>query len=779
MKPSRRRRGLLSAIAVLPLVAVAWLGVAPAAADPAPAPAPADAAPAERPATSYSADPLPTAQINGVVWDQLVVGDVVYATGQFTQARPAGAAAGQQETPRSNILAYTLSTGELIEGFAPVLNGPGRSLALSDDGRTLYVAGGFNQVDGKWHNNLAAFDLSKGGALIDSFKPVFNTTVSTIDVVGSTVYAGGYFKSVNGQPRLGLAAVDAATGATLDWTASISGINAQVYGLRVSPDGTKVVVGGSFQAINGSSDPGYGLALLDATTAQLLPTPVNSLIRNAGRRGAIYDVAVDDNGFYGTGYSMSVREANIEGAFKADWNGQLVWLEPCHGDTYSVYPTASEVYVTNHAHSCQTIGGFADTRLPSGFLDYKAGLALTNSPDVTIGTQGTDGYYDWSGYKSPDILDWYPNLGLGTFTGQYQAAWDVTATQDYLLLAGEFISADGKPQQGLVRYPRRGATATHVPEGTGADLGATIKADGPGTVTASFNPTWDRDDSTLTYSLYRDDETKPAASTAVSDRYWSRSPHTVQDTKAPGGEHSYRLVVSDAGGNTISTDPVTLTVEPGPDAPAAVQASDAFDRTVQNGWGSADKGGAWTTTDGAPVSVADGAGIVPLDHVGWTTAATLKDFSAPQAQVSTTFTLSETPSERGVYTTVIPRRTDSGYYGVKVVADKSGVTAFLIAVDGKTETNLASTRLPDSWSAGTPIHVVVSATGSGTTSLSATVWTGDGAAPQTPTVTAEDSTASLQGNGSVGLQSYLSTSSTSVTGQLRVDEFSATSNPAK
>ena len=96
---------------------------------------------------------------------------------------------------------------------------------------------------------------------------------------------------------------------------------------------------------------------------------------------------------------------------------------------------------------------------------------------------------------------------------------------------------------------------------------------------------------------------------------------------------------------------------------------------------------------------------------------------------------------------------DSGYYGVKVVADGSGVAAFLIAVDGKTETSLASTRLPDSWSANTPIHVVVSATGSGTTSLSATVWTGGGAAPQTPTVTAEDSTASLQGSGSVGLPS--------------------------
>ena len=62
---------------------------------------------------------------------------------------------------------------------------------------------------------------------------------------------------------------------------------------------------------------------------------------------------------------------------------------------------------------------------------------------------------------------------------------------------------------------------------------------------------------------------------------------------------------------------MTLTVEPGPDAPAAVQASDAFDRTVQNGWGSADKGGAWTTTDGAPVSVADGAGHMRAPAVIW------------------------------------------------------------------------------------------------------------------------------------------------------------------
>ena len=42
----------------------------------------------------------------------MIVGNRVFVTGQFTQARPAGAAAGTNETPRSNILAYDLTTGE-------------------------------------------------------------------------------------------------------------------------------------------------------------------------------------------------------------------------------------------------------------------------------------------------------------------------------------------------------------------------------------------------------------------------------------------------------------------------------------------------------------------------------------------------------------------------------------------------------------------------------------------------------------------------------------------
>ena len=82
------------------------VGITPAAADT----APADPSVPE----TVSAAALPTVQINGVVWDQVIVGNRVFVTGQFTQARPAGADPGTNETPRSNILAYDLTTGELI-----------------------------------------------------------------------------------------------------------------------------------------------------------------------------------------------------------------------------------------------------------------------------------------------------------------------------------------------------------------------------------------------------------------------------------------------------------------------------------------------------------------------------------------------------------------------------------------------------------------------------------------------------------------------------------------
>ena len=540
----------------------------------------------------YTAAPLPTVQIDGVAWGQLVVGDVVYVVGSFNSARPAGALAGQQEVPRSNILAYDLTTGELIEDFAPTLNGAGRSLALSEDGKTLYVAGEFDRVNDEWHSRLAAFDISQGhGTLISSFQPVFSTTVKDIAVAGDTLYVGGYFTKVNKQQRTRLAALKASTGELLDWTASAEGPNAQVYAIEVSPDHSKVVIGGSFSSVNGSSRPGYGMALLDASTGEVLPMPVNDTVRTAGEKAAIFDIAVDDAGFYATAYSAVGRldEANLEGSFKADWNGNLVWLEPCHGDTYGIAPTKEIVYTVGHAHSCETIYGFPnmpEVRKDGSHPLYVRAMAFTNSPDITIRQQGVaDGYQDWStsGLKSPTIIGWYPDLEAGKVTKMSQAAYKVDVTDKYVLMVGEFIEADGKVQQGIVRYPRRAGQPTLPPEGKAENLAAKAEVTTSGSVKVSFTATWDRDDPTLTYSLYRDNETTPVATEKISDTRWALNDHSLEDTTCSAGEHTYRLVVSDPSGNTITAQMPSVTVPRKADNADPANADDAAKNADQDG----------------------------------------------------------------------------------------------------------------------------------------------------------------------------------------------------
>ena len=69
-----------------------------------------------------------------------------------------------------------------------------------------------------------------------------------------------------------LAAFDTA-GALLDWAPTATG--GPVNALTVNTEETKVAVGGYFTALNGSSDPGYGLGMVDAITGGSLPMAVN------------------------------------------------------------------------------------------------------------------------------------------------------------------------------------------------------------------------------------------------------------------------------------------------------------------------------------------------------------------------------------------------------------------------------------------------------------------------------------------------------------------------
>ncbi|WP_372966766.1 PKD domain-containing protein [Microbacterium sp.] len=542
------------AIAVVATLVIGLLGSVLAAPS-----AQADTAPTDPtlPAT-VSADALPTTQINGIVWAQAVAGNKVFAGGQFTSARPAGAAAGTNETPRSNLLAYNIATGALDMSFNPQVNGRVLAAAVSPDGTRLYIGGGFTAVDGQNRYRLAAFNTATG-QLIANWTPGTNTIVQGIVATDTTVYVTGEFSNVNNTTRTGVAALSASTGAVQAFNPVLAG----GYGARavvVSPDKSKVVIAGSFTSTNGSTNPGRGMAALDATTGASMPWAINNVVRNAGTASSIYSLASDGDSVYGSGYDFggSKTEDDFEGAFRASWSdGSIVWMEDCHGDTYSVYPTGGALYTAAHSHYCGNIGEFPQ-------LDpwnFNFSLAFDKNPSNRTITPDIYGYRSFTGNPAARLLHWYPTWQPGTVSGMNQAAWSVTGGGDYLVYGGEFTAVSGTAQQGLVRFAKPGTAPNKVgPTIKGGAYQISAQSFRAGQVRVAWPANYDADNAKLTYEVYRRDIAQPVYSTTADSTFWVRPRMMYSDTAVTAGQvYEYRVKVTDPNGNTTTSDwtPVT------------------------------------------------------------------------------------------------------------------------------------------------------------------------------------------------------------------------------
>jgi hypothetical protein len=507
--------------------------------------------PAGTPAT-VSADVLPTWQINGVVWSQVTVGTTVYVTGGFSKARPPGTAAGSaSEVAAANIFAFDITTGNRVSTFSHSLNAQGLVIAASPDGSRIYVGGDFTTVDGVSRNHIAAFDTA-AGALSATFRPSISGQVRGIAAANSTVYAGGNFFSVNGVGRTRLAAVAASTGALLSWAPRADHV---VRTMVLSPDRTRVIAGGHFATLNGLA--AYGMGSLDAATGATLPWAANQTIRDAGNNGAITSLRADGSTIYGSGYAYGAG-SNFEGTFAADPStGRIVWLNDCHGDTYDVFPIGQALYSVGHVHDCSAVRLFPETSPRT----WHHALAWTTYPTGT--NIGPDSYgWNYNGIAASSLLHWYPTLGIGSYTGQYQAAWSITGNSNYVVLGGEFPTVNGIAQQGLVRFAVRTTAPNRVGPQASSALTPTASSQGNGTVRVTWRATWDMDNQTLTYKVLRDGGTTPIYTVSQTSSFWQLPSMAFVDTGlARGSTHTYRVQVVDPLGNgrTSSTsNPVTV-----------------------------------------------------------------------------------------------------------------------------------------------------------------------------------------------------------------------------
>ena len=187
--------------------------------------------------------------------------NVVFAGGKFTAARPPGVAVGGAgSVTANNFFAYDITTGNRVAAHSHSMNGQVLAVSASPDGSRVYVGGDFTTVDGVARNHIVAFDTATG-AVVTTFRASVSGQVRAISATDSTVYVGGNFFSANGSTRRRLAAFNAsaATQATaiLPWapTADDNKVSAMV----VSPDKSRVIVGGSFTTINGAPAQRHGL----------------------------------------------------------------------------------------------------------------------------------------------------------------------------------------------------------------------------------------------------------------------------------------------------------------------------------------------------------------------------------------------------------------------------------------------------------------------------------------------------------------------------------------
>ncbi|WP_375424602.1 PKD domain-containing protein [uncultured Friedmanniella sp.] len=569
----------------------------------------ADTAPASGVPATVSSDPLPTVQIDGVVWSQAIVGTKVFAGGSWQTVRPAGAAAGTSTVTQANLVSYDLTTGVRDASFSPVVDGQVRAVAASPDGKTIYVGGDFGHVNTKLRNKLAAFDAATGALL--PWAPGADAAVQSIAVTPTSVYVGGIFKAIavpigtTGVPRTSVAALDPVSGAVQSFAPAVTGTQtAAVKAIAISPDRTKVMIGGQFDRVNGygtlgSGNGGYGLALLDASTAASLPLQANQTrVRNAMNNSAINALASTPDGVYGVGQAYGTPPSGtLEGTFKADWNGNLVWIEDCHGDSYSVYGTSDAVYVAGHPHYCGNIGGFEETATRS----YHRGLAFSTNAQVTIGKE-TGIYNNFYGVAAPHWLAWFPDFNTGTATGQSQGPWNVTGSGDYVVYGGEFTKVNETAQQGLVRFAKSSiAPDTDGPRVSGSSFVPVAQNFAQG-VRLRWPANYDRDNELLTYKLIRNGNTaSPVYTTQQASTFWQRPTMAFLDTSTVvGTTYTYRLQVTDPFGNTVTGSDVSVTA-------AAGASLSSYDQRVladgpQSYWRLAEK----TTSTG----VTDTAGVL-------------------------------------------------------------------------------------------------------------------------------------------------------------------------
>jgi hypothetical protein len=361
---------------------------------------------------SYSPTPIAGWSTNGPVYAVLIVGDTVYAGGNFTQVRGPG---GSPTLARSRLAAFDIQTGAVRTGFSADTNGIVR--ALVTDGSRLFVGGSFTTIKGVSRSRVAAVDLATG-AVNTGFSANTNSHVYALRISQTRLYLGGSFSTVGNASRSRIAAVSTANGA-VDATFNPNA-NDTVHAIVVSPDGTRVYAGGDFTTIGGGSR--RYIATLSSTTGAL-----QSLVFQYSTYAGVIDLDISPAG--DRLYAALGGTENQVIAWSTN-SGNRQWFYQVDGDTQAVRYIDGNVYF-----------GFHEGAINDGTVRMLVADAATGS-----------------------LVNTY-RLPINSFYG----VWDIDGSSSALVLGGEFTRVNQASVQGVAILPSGGGgsgSSTIVPAGS-------------------------------------------------------------------------------------------------------------------------------------------------------------------------------------------------------------------------------------------------------------------------------------------------------------------------
>jgi hypothetical protein len=473
--------------------------------------------------SAVSAIKQTTWQTNSSVNALATAGNVVYAGGLFTRIRQPGKPAGQGEAVRTYVAAFNRTTGAPL-AFAPKLNGAVYAIATSPDAKWVVIGGDFTTVNGIKRNHIAMFSVATG-RLVSAWDASVATRVKAIAIFGNSVFFGGSFGRVDNTVRNHLAAVRLIQGDLLPWNPNADD---EVYAIDLSDNGTRVFVGGPFTTINGKDH--YSLAMVDngrgnafaMPAAAAIPKPTLKCTTRVKDIDTLGTKVFVSNGGDGSGCYDGVLAADAT-------TGKLLWQNKCLGATEAIKAIGNWLYKGSHAHNCSSSGAFGDGT-GTHYLLVESGI------DGKIGP-------------------WFPNTDANPNSTTKVGPLAFASGGNDLWVGGDFLHVNGKVQQGLTRFTNAAGGAYPA-----APKIPTVSTAVTNQVAVSFKDSYDLDNLTLTYNVFRG--ATNISSQKLTTYYWQpRKTITVVDKGVKRGQSvSYHVEIHD-GRNIMKGPAIAVKVK--------------------------------------------------------------------------------------------------------------------------------------------------------------------------------------------------------------------------